>query len=89
MLRAGLDAAVYAFRRLHIERPGQVTSRACRPIKALASDQDAWIVPFGKETSFGRVAPKPQERTSSAGFRRYRPGSVLFAFDDITAQREK
>jgi hypothetical protein len=42
-------------------RPGQVNSKAYRPVKALASERDAWIVPLGKEITWVELAPNPYE----------------------------
>jgi hypothetical protein len=60
-VRVGLDAATpfTPSARLHIERPGQVKSRAYQPVKALASERDAWIEPLGKETTWVELAPNP------------------------------
>jgi len=61
VVRVGIDAATpfTPAARLHIERPGQVKSGAYQPVKALASERDAWIVPLGKETTWVDLAPNP------------------------------
>jgi hypothetical protein len=61
VVRVGFDAATpfTPSARLHIERPGQVKSGAYQPVKALASERDAWIVPLGKETTWIELAPNP------------------------------
>ena len=61
VVRVGFDAATpfTPSARLHIERPGQVKSGAYQPVKALASERDARIVPLGKETTWIELAPNP------------------------------
>ena len=61
VVRVGLDAATpfTPAARLHIERPGQVKNGAYQPVKALASERDAWIVPLGTETTWVELAPSP------------------------------
>jgi len=91
VVRVGLDAATpfTPSARLYIERPGQMKSGAYQPVKALASERDAWIVPLGKETTWVELAPKFQERSSSASLQRHLPRSAFFAFDDTAIQQEK
>jgi hypothetical protein len=46
--------------RLHVEQPDGVKAGTYRPVKTLASERDAWIVPLAKEITWIELAPHPQ-----------------------------